>query len=126
MVSSEGPSTSPTLLRQLWKAKNNEGAWRTFLERYGPLIYAWCRQLGLQHADAEEVSAVVRSKLATAMRTFEYDPMQRFRGWLKTVVDNAVRDLWEEWKHRPGARGSGDTAVQALLERAEAPGDVDS
>src|SRR5262249_54072960 len=33
---------------------------------------------------------------------------------------------WEEWKHRPGARGSGDTAVQALLERTEAPGDVDS
>jgi len=126
MASGEGPPTSPTLLRQLWTPKNNEEAWRTFLERYGPLIDAWCRQSGLQHADAEEVSAAVRCKLATALRTFEYDPVQRFRGWLKRVVDNAVRDLWQGWKHRPCDRGSGDSGVQALLEQTEAPGAIDS
>src|SRR5438552_1221616 len=117
MATGDGPSTSSTLLRKLWNPDNSEEAWRTFLEWYGPLIYRWCRRSGLQHADAEEVRAVVQSHLAKAMRTFEYDPAQRFRSWLKTVVDNAVRSFWRDLAKRPGQRGSGDTDVHVLLEQ---------
>jgi RNA polymerase sigma-70 factor (ECF subfamily) len=124
MAETDGASTSPTLLRQLWNPGNNEQAWRTFLERYGPLIYRWCRRAGLRAADAEEVRDRVCYQLARAMRTFAYDPARRFRSWLKTVVDNAVRSLWRELR-RPGALASGHAADQHDLEQIPAPADVD-
>jgi RNA polymerase sigma-70 factor (ECF subfamily) len=125
MGASADPSTSPSLLRQLRDPAHREQAWQAFLDRYGPLIYGWCRRAGLQHADAEEVSSRVRSRLVEAMRTFTYDPARRFRGWLKTVVDNTVRSFWRELTHNPGARGSGASAVQETLEQIEAAGAVD-
>jgi RNA polymerase sigma-70 factor (ECF subfamily) len=117
--------TSVTLLRRLWDPRHDEQAWGTFLGRYGPLIHRWCRRRGLQHADADEVSGRVLAKLTTALRTFEYDPAQRFRGWLKTVVDNTVRNFWRELAGRAGGRGSGDSDVQDLLEQVEVPPDLD-
>lgn len=125
MAASDGPSTSRTLLRDLWNPENNEEAWGRFLVRYGPLIYGWCRRSGLQHADAEDVRATVLAKLAQALRDFEYDPAQRFRGWLKTVVDNAVRSFWRQRLRQPGGRGSGDTDVHKALEQTSDPADVD-
>jgi RNA polymerase sigma-70 factor (ECF subfamily) len=125
MAAGDNPSTSATLLRRLWDPDNDEEAWRTFLGRYGPLIQRWCRRLGLQHADADEIGARVLAKLATALRAFEYDPAQRFRGWLKAVVDNEVRNFWRELAHRAGGRGSGDSDVHDLLERAAAAPGVD-
>jgi RNA polymerase sigma-70 factor (ECF subfamily) len=124
MATGDGHSTSPTLLRRLWGPGNDEEAWRAFLARYGPLIQRWCRRLGLGPDDADEVGARVLAKLATALRTFEYDPSSRFRRWLKAVVGNAVHSYWREAARRPGGRGSGDTGVQDLLGQAEAP-DVD-
>jgi RNA polymerase sigma-70 factor (ECF subfamily) len=121
MATDEGPATSSTLLRQLWGRSPNEEAWRTFLERYGPLIYRWCRRSGLQHADAEEVSAAVSADLARAMRDFAYDPCRRFRGWLRTVVRNAVRDLLRRRQRHPGDRGSGDSEVRQALEQVAVP-----
>src|SRR5262245_64439447 len=80
--------TSPTLLRELGDPDHRDVAWRTFLQRYQPLIYRWSRRKGLNHDDAEEVRDRVLSKLVTALRDFDYDPARRFRGWLKTVVEN--------------------------------------
>jgi RNA polymerase sigma-70 factor (ECF subfamily) len=120
MAKTDGASTSPTLLRQLWNPGNNEQAWRTFLERYGPLIHRWCCRAGLGAEEAEEVSARVCCQLASAMRTFVYDPARRFRSWLKTVVDNAVRSFWRE-RRRPGAHASGHPADQHDLEQIPAP-----
>jgi RNA polymerase sigma-70 factor (ECF subfamily) len=125
MPKSDGPATSSTLLRQLWNPANNEDAWRIFLQRYQPLIYQWSRRAGLGPADAEEVSARVLGQLASALRTFVYDPGKRFRSWLRTVVENAVRSFWRELQRRPGIRGSGDSAVQDILAQTETRADVD-
>jgi RNA polymerase sigma-70 factor (ECF subfamily) len=120
------PSTNPTLLRQLWNQDNDEQAWRTFLDRYEPLIQGWCRRAGLNATDVEEVSAAVLCTLARAMRTFTYDEGGRFRGWLKKVVENAVANFWRDHRRRPGGRGSGDSDVLHMLDQVEAPRDVDS
>jgi RNA polymerase sigma-70 factor (ECF subfamily) len=116
--------TSPTLLRQL-AGPGNEAAWRTFLQRYGPLIYHWCCRAGLAHDDAEEVSQAVLAKLVTALRTFVYDPARLFRAWLRKVVENEVRDLWRLRARRPGDRGSGHPRAQGRLEQAPARQGVD-
>jgi RNA polymerase sigma-70 factor (ECF subfamily) len=111
-------STSLTLVAGL-REPGNSGAWRAFLDRYQVLIGAWCRRLGLNRSDAEEVAAAVLAKLVEGIRS--YDPTRRFRAWLKTVVHNEARDLRRRQSRRPGDWGSGDSDVQAQLEALEAP-----
>jgi len=124
MGPADTPATSPTLLGELWDLKN-ERAWGKFLTQYKPLIDAWCARWGLQPADTEEVTAKVLYDLARAMPTFRYDPAQRFRAWLRVVVDNAVRTYWRDLGRRPGARGSGDPEVLKNLAQTADPGEVD-
>jgi RNA polymerase sigma factor (sigma-70 family) len=122
MTNGNGASTSPTLLQELTKPDNNEAAWRTFVGRYQPMIRGWCRRRGLTHDQAEDVCATVLAQLVTALRRFVYDPARRFRGWLKTVVDNEMRALWRRAARHPGDRGSGDPWVHRSLEQVAALG----
>jgi RNA polymerase sigma-70 factor (ECF subfamily) len=122
MASGDGVLTSPTLLRELRDPGQRERAWRTFLERYRPLIANWCFRAGLGRDDADEVSAAVLAKLVTVMSTFEYDPARRFRCWLRTVVQNEVHALWRQRARRRGDWGSGDPHIHSELEKVEAPG----
>jgi RNA polymerase sigma-70 factor (ECF subfamily) len=78
--------TSTTLLRRLRRDPADESAWGDFVDRYGRLLYAWCRHWGLNPADAEDVCQDVLLELARQMRGFVYDPNGRFRGWLRTVA----------------------------------------
>lgn len=126
MPNSTAVVTSPLLLRQVCNPDNNEAAWQRFLERYQPSIARWCRQSGLKGDDAEEVSAAVLTKLVTALRDFVYDPRQRFRAWLKTVVDHAVLDFWRQKGRRPGDYATGDPHDYWRLEKiADRGGEVD-
>jgi RNA polymerase sigma-70 factor (ECF subfamily) len=117
--------TSPTLLRDLSDPDHREAAWRAFLQRYQPLIYRWARRRGLNHGDAEDISAAVLSKLVTVLRDFVYDPAHRFRGWLKTLVENEVRSLYRQRDRRPGDRGSGHPLVHRRLDEFPTPGPID-
>jgi RNA polymerase sigma-70 factor (ECF subfamily) len=122
MPAPDGPPTSPTLLRELFVPSNSAAAWRTFVGRYQGLIFSRCCRLGLQHHDAEDVTAIVLAKLALALQDFRYDREKSFRGWLVRVVTNAVKDFWDYEKRRPAARGSGDSNVLPLLLQQETPG----
>jgi RNA polymerase sigma-70 factor (ECF subfamily) len=124
MGTGDAPPTSPTLLGQLGN-RNNQQAWCTFMERYKPLIDRWCRRWGLQPADVDDASACIVAKLVKAMADFQYDPAHKFRGWLKTVADNAVRTFLRDRERKPGSLGSGDTDVQKSLEQVEMPADVE-
>lgn len=125
MPRADCPTTSATLLRELLSAGGRDDAWTRFLERYGTPIYVWCRRSGLSHDDAEDVRAEVLARLAVVLRAFEYDPARRFRGWLKTVVSNAVLDYWRLRGRRPGDWASGHPDVHDLLEEVEADGGLD-
>jgi RNA polymerase sigma factor (sigma-70 family) len=117
--------TSPTLLRDLGDPDHREAAWRTFLQRYQPLIYRWSRRAGLSHDDAEDISAAVLAKLVTALRDFVYNPARHFRGWLKTLVENEVRSLYRQRARRPGDRGSGHPLVHRRLAELPTPDAID-
>ena len=77
---------------RLRREPTDQRAWNEFAQRYGRLIGAWCRQWGLQPADADDVSQNVLLKLANHLRGFVYDPGRRFRGFLRTVTHNACKD----------------------------------
>jgi RNA polymerase sigma factor (sigma-70 family) len=88
-----GLETNPTLLLKLRHAPRDEDAWRRFVNRYGELIFGWCGRWGLQSADAQDVTQTIMLKLVRALQTFDYDPAQSFRGWLKTLTHHAWHDL---------------------------------
>jgi RNA polymerase sigma factor (sigma-70 family) len=98
-------------------------AWRSFVDLYGPKVYAWCRRWGLQDADAEDVTGDVLAKLAVTMRTFAYDPAKGgFRRWLKTVTHHALADFI---KHERRYAGIGGTDAADFLENLEAREDFE-
>jgi RNA polymerase sigma-70 factor, ECF subfamily len=113
--------TSNTLLLRL-KDLGDPDAWDDFVERYTPRIFTWCRHCRLQESDAADVTQDVLVKLVTAMRTFEYDPVRgSFRGWLKTVTNNAVRDLARSLARPDAVCGRGLSLDQlSILQTPEA------
>jgi RNA polymerase sigma-70 factor (ECF subfamily) len=110
-------STRLSLLGRLREMPTDQQAWAEFVERYGRTVFAWCRQWGLQEADAEDVTQNVLADLARQMRTFQYEPSGRFRSWLRTIAYRAWCDLLESRKGK--AAGSGDSAILTLLHSVE-------
>ena len=85
--------TSITLLGRV-RDLSDQQAWSDFVHRYTPRIFSWCKRFSLQDQDASDVTQQVLLKLVSSMQGFEYDPSRgSFRGWLKTVTSNAVRDM---------------------------------
>ncbi len=121
MNPSSGSQTSPTLLGRLRQEPIDQAAWSELVERYGRRIFSWCRQGGLQEADAEDVTQMVLVRLAERMRTFSYDPAKSFRGWLRTLTRHAWSDFvparQRGGEERVGSAASAGEAAEAVLER---------
>jgi len=115
--------TSASLLRRVQHDVGDQAAWADFVQRYGPRIYAWCRQWRLQESDAQDVTQEVLLQLVQKLRDFDYDPARSFRAWLKTIVHHA----WQDFLARRGrvGRGSGDSAVWEGLHSVEARDDLE-
>ena len=96
--------TSPTLLGRLRQQPSDQAAWEQFVERYGRLILAWCRQARLQDADIEDVTQIVLIKLADKMRTFAYDPVEKF----SRLAEDADPPRLERLRRVAAARRQGD------------------
>ncbi|ODU00865.1 MAG: hypothetical protein ABS79_02640 [Planctomycetes bacterium SCN 63-9] len=109
------PSTNTTLLMQLRQSPTNESAWDEFVNRYGRLIFQWCRLRGLQGADAEDVTQNVLLALANQMREFVYDPSKSFRGWLKTISYRSWCRFVED--RRRWSRGLTESEIEQLCSR---------
>src|SRR6476661_10207452 len=120
MVEAWLPTTCPTLLARLRNDPSNETAWDEFIEHYGRHIYRWCKQWGLQDADAEDVTQEILLKLARKLRDFRYDPNSSFRGWLKTVAHHAWRDFVDSQRRaRATANDHGWERLQSVEARED-------
>ncbi len=78
---------------------------------YAPLIYFWCRQLGLQDSDADDV--VQEVLLAVAARVGEFQRTRAegsFRGWLRTIT-----------RHKLGDFIRADSRRQRIIDEAKLP-----
>lgn len=115
---------STTRLSLLFRVRDwtDEGAWREFVERYTPRVFGWCRERGLQEADAADATQQVLLKLVGELRRFDYQPARgKFRAWLRTVTRNVVHDLARQWP----TEGRGDVAGQLHSLAAPQPGPAD-
>jgi RNA polymerase sigma-70 factor (ECF subfamily) len=113
-MGSDTSSGTGSLLLLVLSDPVNPQFWAAFVDRYGPKIYGWCRQRGLQEADAQDVTQEVLTQLVQKLRVFTYDRDKgSFRSWLKTLTHHAWCDYLES------RRRAGDTADSEAQERLE-------
>lgn len=103
-------STSSSLLRRIQASE--PVAWRRFTELYGPLVYHWVRAAGLQPADTADVVQEVFRAVASAIGRFEPQAGGRFRGWLRTITQNKIRDHFRRLRNEPAAQGGTDAEAR--------------
>jgi RNA polymerase sigma factor (sigma-70 family) len=117
------PETRASLLIRV-RDPADQAAWHEFVEIYRPLILRLARLKGLQEADADDVAQEVLLAVANAVERREHDRKRaKFRTWLHRVASNAVLNALT--RARPD-RGSGDSALAAVLNRHESPSGPDS
>src|SRR5262245_58504116 len=95
-------TTSLSLLERL-RGHDSE-AWRRFVHVYGPLVYSWCRRVGVDGEDAADVIQEVWTGVTTGLAQFERtEQMGTFRGWLWTVTRHKLCDHFRARQKRPAA-----------------------
>jgi len=100
-------STSASLLERL-SAGTDPSAWGRFVDLYTPLMYRWCRGVGLDDADAADFIQDVFVVLIEQFPQFRYDPTRSFRAWLKTILMNAWRNRQRKLSRAPEGGGDPD------------------
>jgi RNA polymerase sigma factor (sigma-70 family) len=112
-------STSRSLLAAL--RDQEPAAWERLVSLYAPLVYYWCRTMGLAEQDMPDIFQDVFQAVARKIADFQKDcPADTFRGWLRTITTNKVRDHFRRESRRPHAAG-GTTAQLRLAEFPAAP-----
>ncbi len=111
---SDIPITQPTLLLRIRDADDAD-SWERFVKLYTPLVFGYCRQRGLQEADASDVAQEVMRTVAQSIQRFEYNRDKgTFRGWLLAVTRNKLLKYFTKIQRVP--LGSGRTTIHAKLE----------
>lgn len=96
-------------------------AWTQFDRIYRPMLFKFARARGLDDATSEDIVQHVMMAIQSHIKEFNYDPQNgRFRGWLKTVVNNRIRNLLAK-KHEPGIDSR---AFDQADSQIEAPDDL--
>ena len=114
----EPPLTRVTLLARI-KDGSDTDAWTEFVRLYGPVVYRFARNRGLQDADAADLMQDVLRSVARNAHRMEYDPKRgTFRGWLYTVTRNKIYNFLSSQRNRP--RGTGDADAQERLDSTPA------
>lgn len=107
------PDTRLTLLQRLPNAAD-DAAWRSFVDLYGPVMYAFCLRRGCPRSDAADIVQEVFAAVARRIQTFEFDPARgRFRSWLFTIVRHKLIDRNRRLSVRPLSPADDDTERHA-------------
>lgn len=116
-------STSASLIRRV--QRHDRDAWERLSAVYGPVVYEWARQNGLQPPDAADVMQDVFQTLMQSIGRYHEQPAGSFRGWLWTITRNKVRDHYRKRTNQEMAIGGTD-AYSRLLQMSEEPPRSDS
>jgi RNA polymerase sigma-70 factor (ECF subfamily) len=118
-------ATSPSLLVRV--QTNQAGAWERLVDLYAPLVYHWCKRGGLSPEDSADVFQEVFRALAAHIAGFRRDRAgDTFRGWLRTITRNKIRDHFRRQEDRPRAAGGTDAQLQLLAVPETGPADDDA
>jgi RNA polymerase sigma factor (sigma-70 family) len=120
-VAGDELKTRMTLLARMRNPEDRR-AWSEFVELYGPLLFNFCANPGLQRADVEDVVQEALRSIASAIQRFEYDPEKgTFRSWLFTIVRSKMNNHFRKGAKRE--HGTGRSTVMRMIE--ETPSDTE-
>jgi RNA polymerase sigma-70 factor (ECF subfamily) len=115
---SSSSSVSSSLLQRV--KQHDPQAWEWLTKSFGPIVFGWARQCGLQESDAADVAQETFQAVAERVDSFERrNPNDSFRGWLWTITRNKVHDHFRRLAARPAAAG-GTEAHLALQQIPDA------
>ena len=113
-IDADYSATSTELLRQA--RANDQTAWQQLVELYSRRMYRWCRRAGLQPADASNTVQEALQAVARKLGDFRRDrPSDTFRGWLRRITDNKIRDHFRKQGRAPDVAVGGVDSEQELL-----------
>lgn len=114
-------ATSRSLLVRL--KDDDHDAWARFVSLYTPLIYYWCRKLGLAEQDMPDVFQEIFQAVSRNIGDFRRDrPGDSLRGWLRTITRSKVYDHFRRLQ-RDAAPASGGSEAQARIAELPEPFD---
>jgi RNA polymerase sigma-70 factor (ECF subfamily) len=118
---SPSSTTSPTLLERI-KA-GDAAAWDRLVRLYAPLVYRWCHHWDLPDQEIADVFQDVFQAVSLHVAGFRKDrPGDTFRGWLRTIAHNKVRDHFRKLGREPGGAGGTDAQIRlTMLPAVESP-----
>ena len=103
----DSTSTSRSLLARVYR--NDAVAWDRLVALYTPLVWHWCRKMALPKQEVSDVFQEVFRSVAVNIRNFHRDrPGDTFRGWLRTITRNKVRDHFRSQNREPQAAGGSE------------------
>jgi RNA polymerase sigma-70 factor (ECF subfamily) len=99
--------------------KHDDRAWNELVDLYAPLVYFWCRRMGLAEQDVPDVVQDVFRAVVSGIGTFRKErSTDTFRGWLRTVTRNCLNDHYRRRSRTPPAVGG--TEARLRIERLAA------
>src|SRR5438270_675372 len=110
--------TSVSLLDRLAAAPGDDD-WRRLCDLYQPLLRAWMARSGVPDVDADDLSQDVLLVVFREIGGFSRRGTGAFRGWLRSILVNRVRDYFRSRRYRPSTIG--DSAFLRRLEELESP-----
>jgi len=104
-------STNSSLIRRVQSF--DQDAWRQLTDLYGPLVFHWCRRMGL---DGDDAADIFQEVFTTVTKTIgRFDPVRKsgtFRGWLWRITRNKILDHWRHQQGRPLATGGTEAQIR--------------
>lgn len=111
--------TSLSLLHRLQRSPESE-SWDRLTNIYAPLIRAWLRKYDVQESDADDLVQEVLLAVSKDLSKFEHGGQPgAFRGWLKGILVNRLRNFWRARDRRREAPGHSD--IDEKLAELEIP-----
>ncbi len=93
------PETNPSLLVKI-RNPADQRAWLEFVQLYGPVIHRSVRAIGLQDADASDVTQQVLVAVAKTLEKRPHDPDRaRFRTWLSRVTRHTALNMMRKLRN---------------------------
>jgi RNA polymerase sigma-70 factor (ECF subfamily) len=119
------PSSSATSRSLLARVQADEpDAWRRLVNLYAPLVHQWCRRSGLQDHDIADIFQEVFQAVLVHVGSFHRErPGDTFRGWLRRITQNKLRDHFRRLGREFG--GAGGSSARDRLAQLPAPAPVD-
>ena len=126
--SGEGTQSSTATSRSLLERVrvDDPGAWGRLVDLYAPLVFRWCRRWNLPEQEIADIFQEVFQAVATHVAGFRKENRgDTFRGWLRTITRNKVRDYYRRLGREPAGTGGSDAQVRFSSLPAEHPRDED-